>query len=125
MKKIKDYLIGFLALGAICSIGADTSIDWRPNGWPVFTHRTTSNPSRTIEFGLRSDGVVVWREITQAWPRTNSPAELPLPVITNLYRSPGMPTNASYVPYQATAPIEGMSTHNPLDPLMTPPLPVQ
>jgi hypothetical protein len=110
------------ALGAV--LGAispsQPSITWQIDGWPIITvHRPALN--RTIQLGCRSDGVVVWREITQSVARTNSPAESGMVSTTNVL----YPNH-----YNMVAPIEGMSTNyppsinNPLDPHMTPPWPI-
>lgn len=60
-------------------------IEWLWHGDPIV--EAVHHPSGDkVQFGLREDGVVVWRKITQT---TNSPAERPPAwtniIITNLY----------------------------------------
>ena len=62
--KIRNYVIALLALPIVLS--AANAIEWLTS---VTFHKSGAD---RVEFGLRSDGVVVWRKITVA---TNSPAE--------------------------------------------------
>src|SRR5512146_2553830 len=77
-------LLATLALAAI-AWSASTSTRWQ---WQGHTILALHEGTATLEFGLRSDGVVIWREVTSA---TNSPgemAEAPAPAIwisTNLW----------------------------------------
>ncbi len=52
-----------------------SSIDWGSSKDRALYSFKRHDPLKTVEFGLRSDGVVVWREITAAQSVTNSPAE--------------------------------------------------
>ena len=65
--------LSFLAVLATV-LATAAAIEWTRNGAPLFER--VSGP-RTIQLGLRSDGVVVWREITRGESTTNSPAEPP------------------------------------------------
>ena len=67
---MKRYLI-LLPLALLCAAWGASKIRWTTSlGVPFTELRIVGHP--TIQFGLRDDGVVVWREITNA---TNSPAE--------------------------------------------------
>lgn len=76
-------LIAALALAAV-AWSAATSTRWQ---WQGHTILALHEGCATLELGLRSDGVVIWREVTRA---TNSPAELveapaPVWISTNLW----------------------------------------
>lgn len=71
--------LGLVALG-LCWAGTEPFIRWEWRGQNIVEFH---NPDGAhLQFGLRQDGVVVWREITNT---TNSPAEIPI-----IYMSPGM-----------------------------------
>lgn len=94
---MKRYAIALLVAGAVCALAG---IDWRIHDKPII--RVDFNGEPTIELGLRDDGVVVWRKITQT---TNSPAERPQDRYpyweywkfgTNLWLTNGVATNLHY-----------------------------
>jgi len=83
--KIVGSIIVLLGLGSICIVsvraqktGRDSSPSIVTTNWVGYlvagrtdmSDRITSNPSptviRQVEIGLRSDGVVIWREMTKA-----------------------------------------------------------
>ena len=67
---MKRYLI-LLPLALLCAAWGASKIRWTTSlGVPFTELRIVGHP--TIQFGLRDDGVVVWREVTNT---TNSPAE--------------------------------------------------
>lgn len=70
MKKVLAFLLLY-PLAVFCFAAAFT-IDW---GKPTTLQISRVNSGDKIEFGLRSDGIVVWRQILPAKPTTNSPAE--------------------------------------------------
>lgn len=81
---------------------ASSTIRWLWNGQPV---QQIMRPGERLEFGLRDDGVVVWREINTT---TNSPAEkLPYWSAMQIDNSgtnfpPEFPTNRLYMPHYYT-----------------------
>lgn len=64
-------LVPWLPLFALCLAFGAERIQWMFHGTEILTIRRGET---RLEFGLRDDGVVVWREITNI---TNSPSEKP------------------------------------------------
>lgn len=62
------YSLGF-GLSSLSQSEPLLSIQWQWENGRLFERYTNS---RTLQFGLRSDGIVVWREVLST---TNSPAE--------------------------------------------------
>lgn len=93
---MKRLSLGLLIL--VCCAFIGDSIRWEWRGKPIVELKGDGG---TLQFGLRSDGVVVWREITAS---TNSPAETQLPwgnllIATNsLFYTNIVLTNFSYIP---------------------------
>lgn len=78
--KLNDILAACFLI-AVLAIGAAASIDWGTTGTGYFEIHRGFPVTNVVEFGLRDDGVVVWRE-SHAQPGwvTNSPAERVDPV---------------------------------------------
>lgn len=104
--RTRNILIALSCLLVGLSIGAATQerIRWPFNKGPVTFSLQGENGAK-VEFGLRSDGVVVWREIMPA--TTNSPAEqeevltnIVITGITNLFwtNNPGHLFTNIYIP---------------------------
>lgn len=70
MKRLPWILLACCAL--LCGYASNEFIRWTLAGKPIV--EITVNGEPKVQFGLRQDGVVVWREITHM---TNSPAEKP------------------------------------------------
>lgn len=64
-------LLGAIAMAFILGAATQERIRWHLDNYPVYQCSWTNG--HRIDFGLRNDGVVVWREIMPA--TTNSPAE--------------------------------------------------
>ena len=62
--------IATIAAIGLTALSAWAAIEWRVNNEPLF--QLKRQDGLTVELGLREDGVVVWRKITNT---TNSPAE--------------------------------------------------
>lgn len=74
---MKKYTWGACFVLLCAAFSWSTKIEWQWKGAPIFT---VDRLGSRLELGLRDDGVVMWREITNV---TNSPAEQPW-VATNL-----------------------------------------
>jgi hypothetical protein len=74
--KTKWIIIGVLA--TCLGVYAASIIRWTWHEKPILR---IINAGETLELGLRDDGVVVWREVTQT---TNSPSEATPPLYINV-----------------------------------------
>ena len=86
MKQLKAWGV----LGVLVVIGmavGGSGPQWRWHGQPILS---LSRDGSTLELGLRDNGTVVWREVTQT---TNSPSENTPPWWTNVFIVPGYTNN--------------------------------
>lgn len=67
---MKKLIYSLLAVATLLTIYAASNIEWTFHGQPI---SSVTALGERLQFGLRDDGVVVWRKITS---KTNSPAEL-------------------------------------------------
>lgn len=88
MKALKILQLAWNWVGVMLLFGLTlgAGIRWStPTNRPIL--RVSTADHTFIQLGFRDDGMVVWREITQAFNTTNSPAEVPPRV------QPGWTTN--------------------------------
>jgi hypothetical protein len=75
MKSLTTVVIGFgvgVGVGIVAVFAGGEAFQWRWYGQPIY--QLKHGECEKVEFGLRSDGYVMWRKVMTL---TNSPGELP------------------------------------------------